>query len=70
MLNELSGIARDLLGLHGYPVAPVSRSMPQESHRRERVSKRIASASRKSRCNCARAATIFFGSSRMGHVYW
>lgn len=70
MLKELSSVARDLLGLHGYPVASVSPSAAASKERRERPPKRPAKAERKSRCDCVKVVRTFFGWSRMGHVYW
>lgn len=36
MLNELNSIAAGLLGLHGYPLAPIARPQPRPQPARQR----------------------------------
>lgn len=70
MLNELNGIGRDLLGLHGYPVAPVRPSAPpsHKPHAGE-ADKAAPSRSRLAR-RVLVLAKVALGPSAMGHVHW
>lgn len=70
MLNELNGIVRDLLGLHGYPTtAATGRDGPPQEHRTRGPEDAVPTRRR-----LARKILVFskvaLGPSAMGHVHW
>jgi hypothetical protein len=70
MLKEMNGIVRDLLGLHGYPVAPVRPSVPpSRTLCADEQGKAAPSRSRLAR-RVLVLAKVALGPSAMGHVHW
>ncbi|MBO9662030.1 hypothetical protein [Dokdonella sp.] len=70
MLKFLNSIARDLLGLHGHPIAPFASSAPTPPVRREPASPGCIGACARRAQKAFAVAKGAFGPSAMGHVFW
>lgn len=70
MLKNLHSIARDLLGLHGHPVAPlVTSESPQIVRHEPEPEGCLGVCARRAR-KAFVVAKGAFGPSAMGHVFW
>lgn len=70
MLNELNSITRDLLGLHGYPLASAAASAPSQATQCEDRPDDVVSACTQRARKAFVVAKRAFGPSAMGHVFW